>query len=78
MACATVGATSPSRATLDPLDDDTQEKTRLVVVEFVRNEEDQSKLEKVGEWYVDGPAEGVEMHVESDSELLYRLQYDSS
>jgi hypothetical protein len=74
MACAHVGATSPSRATLDPLDDDTQEKTRLVVVEFVRSEDDESKLEKVGEWYIDGPAEGVEMHVELDSELSCRLR----
>lgn len=79
MACATVGATSPSRPSLDPSDDDdTMEKTRLVVVEFLGSggDDDRARLEKVGEWYIDGPAEGVELHLESDSELVtIRLQY---
>lgn len=46
---------------------DNHEKSRIVVFEL-RSGPIELKLEKVGEWTFDGPAEGVELHQETDSE----------
>jgi hypothetical protein len=59
-ACAIVD-TASMVATLDPLDNETQEKTHLTVFEFARNDVGESRLEKVGGWYLDGNPEGFEL-----------------
>ena len=45
---------------------DLQEHTRISVYVFTPESPDESKLEKVGEWRVDGCAGGVSCHKHDD------------
>jgi hypothetical protein len=69
IACASVDIPSlvPSLAVPD---DETQEKTRLTAFEFLQNDADESNLQKVGEWYLDGRPETLELHRIHDSEYV--------
>ena len=49
-------------APLDPSDDDAKEHSRLVMFECRIHdgyESSEAKLDKVGEWYLDGPVNGL-------------------
>jgi len=70
MACATVDTAVSSMPPADASDDEIQEKTRVVVIEFSRSDEHDARLEKVGDWYIDGPPDGVMILRESDSQSL--------
>ena len=50
----------------DSLESDLQEHTRISVYVFTPESSDESKLEKVGEWRVDGCAGGVSCHKYGD------------
>jgi hypothetical protein len=73
-ACAIVD-TASMVTTLDPLENETQEKTHLTVFEFSRNDVGESRLDKVGGWYLDGNPEGFELQSinesQSDREFLF-------
>lgn len=43
-------------------------RTRLAFLEFSRNSVDESKLDKVGEWYQEAHHQGLELHRKSDSQ----------
>lgn len=50
---------------------DTQERTRAVLFEIFAGDEQGSyecKIDVLGQWYIDGSAEGLGLHRESDSE----------
>ena len=50
----------------DSLQSDLQEHTRISVFVFTPETSDEPKLEKVGEWRVDGCAAGVSCHKHGD------------
>lgn len=52
----------------DSLESDLQDHTRISVFTFTHDTSDEPKLEKVGEWRVDGGAGGVSCHKHGDGE----------
>ncbi|KAJ7726520.1 hypothetical protein B0H16DRAFT_1592489 [Mycena metata] len=82
LASATIDANSASHGALDSPDNGILEKSRLVLFQLRTSDERgpyEVVLEKLGQWYFDGPARGVGIHQESEKgSLFYAVTADGS
>lgn len=79
LVCAKADINLQSASPLDA-EDDTEEHSRLVMLECrIHNDNGslEARIDKMGEWYFDGPVSGVGVRRESDSEYFtnHRLHY---
>ncbi|KAJ7162930.1 hypothetical protein C8R46DRAFT_1101904 [Mycena filopes] len=82
LASAIIDVNSASHGALDSPDNGVLEKSRLVLFHFRASDERgpyEVVLEKLGQWYFDGPAHGVGIHRDSDrSSIFYTVTADGS
>lgn len=70
LATAKIDPNSASYGALDTSDNGSLEKSRLVMFHLRASDEHgpyEVELEKLGQWFFDGPATGVGIHQEDDS-----------
>ncbi|KAJ6515899.1 hypothetical protein C8R45DRAFT_222526 [Mycena sanguinolenta] len=74
LASAIIDVNSASHGVLDSPDNGVWEKSRLVLFQFRASDEYgpyEVALEKLGQWYFDGPAEGVGIFQESEKDPVF-------
>ncbi|KAJ6624507.1 hypothetical protein B0H10DRAFT_2174467 [Mycena sp. CBHHK59/15] len=71
---ATIDVNSASHGALDSPDNGILEKSRLVLFQLRASDDHgpyEANLEKIGQWYFDGPANGVGIHEEAEKNFIF-------
>lgn len=71
LTCATSEATTSTIQPYDLENGDKSEESRIVAFELhveSKDDPDSATLTKIGDWAIDGPAEGIALHTATDGE----------